>query len=144
MKQSFLGGNVGFTLGGNFAYKNVARMYFRTYADNTLFVKIAAHILAHVGYIVGNLFRTQFGIPRLAFIFFTMNGGEDIVPCKSLGNKHSVLVVVAVPRGKAYYNVAPERKFAVGGGRTVGKSGLIFNPLPLAYYGNLIYTGALV
>ena len=72
-KQSLLGGKLGFALGRNFTYKYIAGTNFRTYADNTVLVKVLERVLADVGNISRDLLCAELCISRLDLMLFYMN-----------------------------------------------------------------------
>ena len=68
-----------FSFGGNFSHQNIAGTDFGTDADNAGCIEIFQNIIADIGDISGDFFRSQFGISSVAFVFFNMNRGEIII-----------------------------------------------------------------
>ncbi len=143
-EQTLFGRKIGFALGRDLTYENIARIDFRTHAHYTVLVEVFERLGADVRYIARYLFGTELGIPRFGLVLVYVNRREHVVLGNALAYKDSVLVVVTFPAHKADEYVFAERKLRLRSGVTVGKDVTLFHTIALAHYGALIYTSALV
>ncbi len=73
-----------------------------------------------------------------------MDGAQGVVLHETLGDDHSILVVVAVPRHEGDEQVLAQCHFALLGGRTIGKHGTGFHTFAVVDQRNLVVAGGLV
>ena len=123
-QQAFLGRHFRLSLGSDLAHENIPRTHLRSYADNSVFVQVGKAVLADIGDIPRDFLGAQLGIPRLAFVFFNMNGSENVVLDKRFAYKNSVLVVITFPGHKRYKYIAAQSYFALI------RAGAVGNGLP--------------
>ena len=107
-------------------------------------VEVLKRILADVGDVAGDLLRPELGVPGLDFIFFDVDGGENVVPHNLFIDEHGVFVVVALPGQKADEHVFAQRNLAVVGGRAVGDDLALFDMLAVCHHRALVDAGALI
>ena len=72
-KKSFFSCKLGFALGRNLTNKDVTRVNLCTDTDNSSVVKVAESIVAYVGNISGDFFRSELGISCFDFVFFNVD-----------------------------------------------------------------------
>ncbi len=143
-EQSFLCGKLGFTLWSDFTYKDVSGTDFCADADNSALVKLAESVVAHVGNIAGDFFRSKLGVTGFKLIFFDMNGSKGVFFNKLFVDKNSILVVIAFPCHKADEHILAERNLSLAGGGTVADNLTLFNVLAFCNDRTLVYAGSLV
>ena len=73
-----------------------------------------------------------------------MDGAQGVILYETLGDDHSILVVVAVPRHEGDEQVLAQCHFALLGGRTIGKHGTGFHTFAVVDQRNLVVAGGLV
>ena len=119
-------------------------MYFRTDADNTVFVQILQGIVAHVRNVAGDFFRSQLGVTALDLQFFNVHGSKDIFSYQTFVQQNGVLIVVAFPCHEADQSIFTQRNFAVCSCRTVCQYLSLVYPFAGIDDRTLIDTGRLV
>src|SRR5579863_7789255 len=143
-QQLLFRGQLGFALGRDLTYQNVALLHSRANADHARFIKIAQHGLADVGNVASNFFRPQLGIAGFDFEFLDMDGGVVILFHQLFGDQNRVFEVVSTPRHESHQHVAPERQFATVGARPVGNDLAFHDALSAFDHRLLVDTGVLV
>ena len=143
-EEFFLGGELGFALGRDLADEDVAGAYFGADADDAALVQVAQVLFAHVGDVLGYLFRAQLGLTGLHFVLFDADGGEEIVLDQVFAEDYRVLVVVAFPTHEGDEDVLTQGQIAVVRGGTVGENLSFLDSLALLDDGPLVEAGALV
>ena len=97
-QQALLRGQLGLTLRGDLTDQNVAGLDLGADADDAALIKVGHSVLADVRQVAGNLFGAQLGFAGVNLVLLDVDGGESVVLHEALGDDHSILVVVAVPR----------------------------------------------
>ena len=143
-QQAFFCGQFRFALRGDLTNQNIAGMYFRTDADNTVFVQILQGIVAHVRNVAGDFFRSQLGVTALDLQFFNVHGSKDIFSYQTFVQQNGVLVVVAFPCHEADQSIFTQRNFAVCSCRTVCQYLSLVYPFAGIDDRTLVDTGRLV
>jgi hypothetical protein len=143
-QQALLGGEVGLALGRDLAHQDVAGTDLGADGDDAALVQILQRVVAHAGDVAGDLLGSQLGVAGVALIFLYMDGGENVLHDKALGNQDGVLVVVAFPGHKADEDVLAQGNLALAGGGAVGQHVALLHPLAQRDDGTLVYAGALV
>ena len=120
-RRSFSSGVIGdFTLGGDLAGQDVARLHFGADIDDARLVEVAERFLADVGDVARDVFRPELGVAGHDFEFLDMDRGEDVVLHDALGDEDRILIVVAVPGHERDERVAAQRQLAELGRGTIG------------------------
>ncbi len=112
-QQALLSGQLGLALRGDLADQDIAGANLGAHADDTALVQILQGILAHVGNVTGDLFRSQLGIAGFDLIFLDVDGGVNILTDDLLVDEDGVLVVVAFPGHEADQSVLAQSDLAV-------------------------------
>ncbi len=132
------------TLGGYLTHQNVAGLDLGADADDTALVQILYRIIADVGNVTGDFFRSQLGFTSFGLEFFNVNGGVNVLLHQLLTQQHGVFVVVAFPGHEADQSVAAQTDFTLLRGRTVCQQVALFDLLTGGNNGALVNAGALV
>ena len=117
-QEALLGGELGLALRRDLADQNVAREHLGADADDAVLVEIGQHVLADVGDLAGDLFRSELGVASLDLVLLDVDRGEEVFLDDALGEDDRVLVVVALPRHERDEEVlaqAPARPISVDG-----------------------------
>ena len=72
-EQTLLCCKLSFSLRSNLTYQDISRTDFRADTDDTSFIQIFQGIVTYAWNVPCDLFRSQFGVSGLCFIFFYMN-----------------------------------------------------------------------
>jgi len=120
-QQLFFRGHRRFTLGGDLADQDVARMHFGADVDDARFVEVAQSFLADVRDVAGDVFRPKLGVAGHDFEFLDVDRGEHVVLDDALADQDRVFVVVAVPGHERDEHVAAQGQFAQLGRGTVSQ-----------------------
>ena len=128
-EQSFLGSQLGFTLGGYLADKYIARLNLGTDLNDAVLVKVFEHILTDVGDIAGYFLGAELCISCLGVVFFDVDRCINVVADDFFVQENGVLVVVALPSHKADESVFAQSDLTVVGSRTVGENLALLNAL---------------
>ena len=118
-QQLLLRCQLGLSLRGHLADKDITCADFRADADDSHLIQVFKSFLAYAGDISCDLFRTEFGISCFTVILLDVDRGIYIISYKALAQKNSVLVVVTFPSHEADQRVLAQRKLAVADGRAV-------------------------
>jgi hypothetical protein len=113
-QQALLGGEVGLALGRDLAHKDVAGADLRADADDAALVQESFSASSPTP----GMSRVISSGPSLVsrashLIFFYVDGGENVLHDKALGNKDGVLVVVALPGHEANEDVLAQGDLAL-------------------------------
>src|SRR5207249_9309062 len=90
-QQALLGGQLGFALGSDLAYQDVARANLGPDVDDAPLVEVLEAFLADVGDVARDLLGTQLGIPSLDLVLFNMYGREQVLADHTLADDDGVL-----------------------------------------------------
>ena len=142
--QALFGGQFRFAFRRHFADQDITGAYFGTDADDAAFVQVLACFFGHVRDIAGDLFRSQFRIAGIAFVFFNMDGCIGIVLDQIFAQEHGIFVVIAFPGHIGYEDVVAQGQFAAVRGRAVGQHVTGFDLVAFVDDGALVDAGALV
>ena len=143
-QQAFFCGQIGLALRRYLTDQNIAGVDLRTDADDTVLVQILHRVVADVGNIAGDLFRSQFGLAGLGLELFNMNGGVNIVLHQLFADQNGVLVVVAFPGHETDEHVAAQADLTVLGRGAIRQQVALFNDLTSLDAGTLVDAGALI
>ncbi len=132
------------TLGRDLAHQDIVGAHFGAHPDDAVLVEVLEGVLADVGDVVSDFFRSELGIPRLHLILFDVDRGELVLAHEPLGDQDGVFVVAALPGHKGHQNVVAQRQLAVIGRRRVGNDLALHHALALGYGRALVDAGALV
>ena len=102
------------------------------------------HIVAHVGDIAGDFFRSELGVAGGHFEFFDVDGRIDVVAHGTFGDEDGVFVVIAAPGHEGHDEVLAKGKFAVLDAGAVGKHVVLLHALAGVAGGLLAEAGVLV
>jgi hypothetical protein len=119
LKQAFFGGGLLIALGRHFANQNVAGGHVGAHADDARFVQIGQGFRAHVGNVFGDFFGPHLRVTGFHLKFRNVDGGENVVPHQSLGQKNRVFEVVPFPGHEGHEQVAPQSQLAALGPRPI-------------------------
>src|SRR6202041_1959539 len=143
-QQLLFGRELGFTLGRNLTYQDVALLDAGADADHACFVQIAQHRLADVGNVARDFFRTKLRIASFDLILLDVQRSVVVVLHHLLGDENRVFEVVAAPGHEGHQHVASERQLAVVRARTVSDDLALQYALPLLHDGLLVDASVLV
>ena len=77
-QQTFFGRQFRLALWRDLTDQNIAGSNFSANSDNAAIIQIAQCFFSHIRNVPGDFFRPQFGITRVALIFFDVNRSKDI------------------------------------------------------------------
>ena len=97
-QQTLFRSQLGLALRGDLADQNVAGFDFGADADDATLVEVGHRVLADVRQVAGDLFGTQLGFAGVDLVLLDVDGAQGVVLHEALGDDHSILVVVAIPR----------------------------------------------
>ena len=143
-QQFLLRRELGLALGGNLTHQYIVGPHLGPNAHDAFVVQLAQALLADIGYIAGNLFRTQLGIAGFHLVFLDVDRGELVLLYQAVADDNSVLEVIAFPAHKGAGHVLPQRQLPVFGGGAIGQDLPRLHPVALAHYRLLVDAGALV
>src|SRR5262249_13688021 len=113
-------------------------------ADDARLVEVTQSVLADVGDIARDLFRSQLRVAGLDLKLLDMDRGVVVVADQLLGDKDRDVEVVTVPRHEGDENVTAEAEFALLRARTVGDDLPLQHAVALADHRLLVDAGVLV
>ena len=143
-QQTLLRGQLGFALRGDLADQDVAGFDFGADADDATLVEVRDRVLADIRQVAGDFLSAELGFTGVDLVFLDVDRGQGVVAHQTLGDDHSVLVVVAVPRHERDEQVLAERQIALFGGRAVGEDGALLHALTVLDKRDLVVAGRLV
>src|SRR5699024_10859574 len=143
-QQALLRGQLGLALGRDLADQDVAVDDLGADTDDAPVVEVGQDLIADVGDLPGDLFRTQLGVPGVDLVLLDVDRGHDVVLHQTLGEDDGVLVVVALPGHVRHEEVLAQRHFAPVRGRTVGQYIALLDPCALMDDRALVEARALV
>ena len=120
-QQLFLGGLVGFALGGHLAHQDVAALHVGTDADDAHLVEVAQALLGNVRDFAGDLLRAELGLTGFDLVLLDVHRGVEVVAHQALAHQDRVLVVVALPGHVGDQHVLAEGDLAAFAGGAVGQ-----------------------
>ena len=127
-QEALLGGELGLALRGDLADEHVAREDLGADADDAVLVEVGQHVLADVGDLAGDLFRSELGVAGLDLVLLDVDRGQEVFLDDALGEDDRVFVVVALPRHERDEEVLAERELALLGRGAVGKDVALGRP----------------
>ena len=143
-QQTLFRSQLGFALRGDLTHQNVAGFDFGADADNATLVEVGHRVFADVRQITGDLLGTQLGFAGVDLVFLDVDGAQGVVLHETLGDDHSILVVIAVPRHEGDEQVLAQSHFTLLGCRAVGQHGAGFHTFAVVDQRHLVVTGGLV
>ena len=143
-QQALLRGQLGLTLRGDLTDQDVAGLDLGADADDAALVEVGHGVLADVRQVAGDLFGTQLGFAGVNLVLLDVDGGEGVVLHEALGDDHSILVVVAVPRHEGDEQVLAQGQVAVLDGGAVSHNRAGFHTLAVVDDRALVVAGGLV
>ena len=143
-QQSFFRSKVGFSLGGNLTYQDVAGMHFRTDTNYAVLIQILQCVVADVGDVASELLGSEFGFTALDFVFLDVDTCECVFLDEFFRQQYGVFVVVAFPRHETDENVTSESQLSAFGTGTVGKYVAFFDAVARMYDNFLVDARTLV
>ena len=105
----------------------------RTDTDDTVLVKVACSILAHIRNVGSKLLHTALGVTHLSEVLLHVDGSKYIPADHPLRKHDSILVVVTLPRHERHFEVTSECKFAILGGIALCEDLSLLHLIALAY-----------
>ena len=118
-EKSLLCSELSLSLRSNLTNENIAGTNLGTNADDSTLIKVLQSVLTYTRNIGCDLFRSKLGITCFTLIFLNVNGSEYIVLYKLLGQKDSILVVVAFPCHESDQRVLTKGNFTLTCRRTI-------------------------
>ena len=143
-KQLLFRGQLRLALRSHLADENVVVLDLGADADDAALVKIAQRMLADVGDITGDLFRSQLGVARLDLELLDVHGGVVVLTHQLFRDQDRVLEVVTAPRHEADKHVASEAELALLRAGTVGDHLSLHHAVALTDDRLLVDAGVLV
>ena len=143
-QQTFFRSQFGFALRSYLTNQDVAGVNFCTDVDDTFFIQVLQCIFAHVGDVSGDFFRSQLGVTGFGFVFFNVDGCQNVIHQQTFIQNDRVFVVVTFPGHETDQQVLTQSDFTHIGGRTIGDNFALFDVLTVVYDGLLIDTSTLV
>ena len=143
-KESFFCGKVGLSLRSDLTYKDIAGMNLGTLLNDTVCVKVAESILAHVLDLTGDLLGTELGVSCFVCINFDMMRSVNVISYEIFVKKDRVLVVITFPGHKSDKSILTECDLTLGGSGTVCDNLSLLYSLAVYDDGALVAAGTLV
>src|ERR1039458_3841703 len=113
-------------------------------ANDSRLIEIAQGVLADVGDIAGDLFRSELGVARFDLELLDVDRGVVVVADELLGDKDGVLEVVTAPGHEGDQDVAAEAEFTLLRAWPVGDDLALEDAVAVADDGLLVDAGVLV
>ena len=107
-QEPLLRGELGLALWGYLAHQDVAGRHLGADAHDPPVVEVGHDLVGQVGYVPGDLLRSEFGVPGIDLVLVDVDRREDIVLDETLGKDDRVLVVEALPRHEGHQQVLAE------------------------------------
>src|SRR6185312_14093781 len=135
---------LGFALGRDFADEDVVVLDLGADADDAALVEVAQRMLADVGDVAGDFFRSQLRIAGLDLELLDVHRGVVVLADQLFGDQDRVLEVVTAPRHERHQHVAAEAELALLGAGSVGDDLAFQHAVALADDRLLVDAGVLV
>ena len=133
-----------FTLGGDLADQDIARLHFGADIDNAGLVEVAQRFLTDIGNVAGDVLGAELGISGHHFEFFDVDRGEDVFLDDLLVDQDRIFVIVAIPRHERDKGVTAQRQFAIFGRRAIGDDIALRDQVTHLHQRALVDAGVLV
>ena len=143
-QQSFFRRQLRLALRGDLADQDIARTDVSADHDDTVFIEVFHSVFRNRRQLTGDLFLTQLGIAGIAFIFFDMDGGVQVILAETFGDQNGVFVVVPFPGYESYEYIVAESQLAAIGRHAVCERVSRFYAVALGYDRVLVDAGGLV
>ena len=89
--------------------------------DDTVLVKVLGSVITDIGNIAGEFLIATLGLTDIERELLNMDRSEDILTHHALGDNHSILEVVALPRHEGDHHIAAQSEFTTLSGITLTK-----------------------
>ena len=143
-QQSFFRRQLRLALRGDLTDQDIARTDVSADHDDTVFIEVFDSIFRNRRQLTGDLFLAQLRVAGVAFIFFDMNGGVQVILAETFGDQNGVFMVVPFPGYESYEYIVAESQLAAIGRHAVCQCVSRFYAVALGYDRVLVDAGGLV
>src|SRR3984885_6225569 len=143
-KKLFFRRELSFAFGRYLADQNVVVVDFGADADDAALIQIAQRVLADVGDVAGDFFRTELGVASFDLELLDVEGRVVVLAHEFFGDEDRVFEVVTAPWHEGHKHVTAEAELALFRAGTVGDDLTFQNAVALTDDRFLIDAGVLV
>ena len=143
-QQFFFRRRIAFSFGCDFTNKNISFPYFRTNADQSVFVEVFGRFFGDIGNIRSEFFFATLGVANLQFKFLNVDRRKPIFTDNTLRNHDRIFKIVPLPWHEGNFEVTAQSKFALLGRIALHQHISLGNLIAHTHQRNVINTGILV